>query len=104
MGYAEVTLVLVSPTLVAPIISISDYSTSNWGKEVVGDGECGHSERPEVPIMESTTLYPNEGSNVVVPIGRNPYKWGGSWLTWQDCAAPRASPCEREIGLTFSHN
>jgi hypothetical protein len=88
LGYAEVTSAMVSPTLVAPVISISDSSASDWGKEVVGDGEAGPSERPEVPVVERNAFYPDEGSSTVVPIGRDPYAWGGKWLTWQDFAAP----------------
>lgn len=78
---------MVSTTLVALVISISDSLASDRVKEVVGDGEAGPSERHEVPVMELTALYPDDGSSTVVPIGRNPYTWGGQWLTWQDFAA-----------------
>lgn len=59
---------------------------------MVGDGEAGPLERPEVLVVERTTLHLGEGSSVVVPVWSNPYTCGGSRLTWQDCVAPGDRP------------
>lgn len=86
--YAEVTSTVVSLTLVALVISISDSLASDQGKQVVCDGETGPSERPEVPVMERILLHSGEGSSAIIPVRSNPYTWGGPQHTWQDCAAP----------------
>jgi hypothetical protein len=72
-----VTTIVVTPTLVALVISIFDSPASNRGKEVVSDSETDPSERPEVLVMDCTVLHPGEVSSAIVPIGSNPNMWGG---------------------------
>jgi hypothetical protein len=52
---------------------------------VAHDREAGPSGRPEVLVLEHTTLFLDEEERtVIVPVGRNPLGWAGALLTWQD--------------------
>jgi hypothetical protein len=80
-GHADAASAVVSLTLVTPAISISSSPASNLGKEVADDRHAGPSDQPKVPILEHTMLFPNKESTIVVPVGRNPFAWGGPQLT-----------------------
>lgn len=71
-GYAEVTSTVVSPTLVALVISISDSLASDQGNQVVCDGETNPLERLEVPVMERILLHLVRGVVLSSPLGAIP--------------------------------
>lgn len=71
-GATDRSGVIVPPTSMSSVISISDSPASVRGKGVAGDNGAGTSEHPEVPIMERTELQPGDGSSAIVPIGGYP--------------------------------
>lgn len=65
----------------AAAISLPGSSASDRGKEVANAHEAIPSGQVEVPILERTVLFPDEEeNNAVVPVGRNPFRWGGPRL------------------------
>lgn len=91
-GQADVASTVVSLTLSTPVISLPGSSASDWGRETTGGREASPSERPKVPNLDHTMLFPDEESTAVVPVGRNPFGWGGPRIMWQDCASPNGEP------------
>jgi hypothetical protein len=80
---ADATSMVASPTSSAPVISLPGSLASDRGKGVADDRVVGPSGLPEVSVLERTALFPNEEeSTAIVPVGRNPFGWGGPRLTW----------------------
>jgi hypothetical protein len=92
-GMADAATTIVSSTSSAPTISLSSSPASDRGKGAIDDREAGPSGQPEVLVLERIALFPDEEESiVVVPVGRNPFGWGGPRLTWLDVDTPDGEP------------